>query len=166
MSLGATVEPAAIAAALGLSVTDIDGVSPVQVVGAGTQAILAPLRNLDALRRCRLDLKGFAPLAARGFPPLVYLFCRETGDDGHDLRVRFFFEAHGVREDAATGNGAAFLGAYLHAHGLLPTERDTLRIAQGEEVRRPSSVLLRVAPATGAVHVGGHVVPIIEGHLL
>ena len=33
--------------------------------------------------------------------------------------MRFFFEAHGVREDPATGNGAAFLGAYLLAHRVL-----------------------------------------------
>ena len=51
------------------------------------------------------------------FAPLVYLFCRETRDPRNDLSVRFFFEAHGVREDPATGNGTAFLGAYLRAHG-------------------------------------------------
>lgn len=34
----------------------------------------------------------------------------------NDLSARFFFEAHGVREDPATGNEAAFLGAH-HSGG-------------------------------------------------
>lgn len=165
---GTTVEPAAAAAAIGLSADEIDADSPVQLFGAGTAALLVPLRRREALDRCRLDLAAFAPLARAGFPPLVYVFCREVEDAANDFRVRFFFEAHGVREDAATGNGAAFLGAYLATHRLLESEATTLRIEQGHAVRRPSLVMLRVSQAapTAEIDVGGRVVPIIEGRLL
>jgi trans-2,3-dihydro-3-hydroxyanthranilate isomerase len=108
VAIGAMCARERIAAAVGLFPEDIEPRPPVQQFFAGTtSAIIVPLRSLDALRRSRLDLETFAPLAAEGFPPLVYLFCRQTHDSANDLCARFFFEAHGVREDPATGNGAA-----------------------------------------------------------
>jgi trans-2,3-dihydro-3-hydroxyanthranilate isomerase len=168
MSLGPTCAPEPIAAALGLARADIDPAAPVQQISAGTSILIVPLRSLEALRRCRLDLEKFASLAAAGLPPLVYLFCRQTHHAGNDLCARFFFEANGVREDAATGNGAAFLGAYLLEHQLFPGTDLSLRIEQGYEIRRPSLVMLRARMADGSpeVQVGGHVIPTIEGELL
>lgn len=100
--------------------------------------------------------------------PLVYLFCSETRHHENDLCARFFFEAHGVREDPATGNGAAFLGAYLLEHGFFPGSELSLRIEQGYEVRRPSLVLLRarMIGRTREVSVGGLVIPTVRGELL
>lgn len=151
------------AAALGIAPHDIDTVSPVQQMAAGTAAMIVPLRSLDALRRCRLDLGAYAGLAAQGCPPLVYVFCSETRDAGNDLSARFFFEAHGVREDPATGNGAAFLGNYLLAHGLRPPGGFTLRIEQGHELGRPSLVLVQCK--AGQVSVGGSVIAVARGEL-
>ncbi len=168
VTLGATCAIEPIAAALGLSPADIAAESPVQQFTAGISAMIVPLRSLDALRRCRLDLDAYAPLAAQGLPPLVYLFCRQTHHPQNDLCARFFFEAHGVREDPATGNGAAFLGAYLLQHGVLGNGDLSLRIEQGYEVRRPSLVMLRARMREGSreVSVGGRVVPTLQGELL
>jgi trans-2,3-dihydro-3-hydroxyanthranilate isomerase len=167
--LGARIDAAAMALALGLATEDIETtLGPVQQVSSGTSACIVPLRSLYALQRARLDLDAFAPLAARGLPPLVYVFCRETREPGHDLSARFFFEAHGVREDPATGNGAAFLGEYLLEHGSLGGGDLSLRIGQGHEVRRPSLVRVRARSAGGVreVQVGGQVVAAVEGQLL
>ena len=166
--LGANCAREPIAAALGISPEDIAVDSPVQKITAGISAMIVPLRSLDALRRCKLDLDAYAPLAAQGFPPLVYLFCRQTHQPRNDLCVRFFFEAHGVREDPATGNGAAFLGAYLLQHGVLGGADLSLRIEQGYEVRRPSLVMLRARMAAGSreISVGGRVVATVQGVLL
>jgi trans-2,3-dihydro-3-hydroxyanthranilate isomerase len=157
-----------IAAAIGLSSADIDRDAPVQVFSAGTAAMIVPLFSLAALRRSQLVRAAFAPLAAEGFPPLVYLFCTETHRPENDLCARFFFEAHGVREDPATGNGAAFLGSYLLEHRLLRGSDLDLRIEQGHEVRRPSLVRLRARTIDRAaeVSVGGTVLPTIRGELL
>lgn len=165
---GAGCDREPMARALGLSPEDIADDSPVQRFTAGISAMIVPLRGLDALERSRLDLAAYAPLAARGFPPLVYLFCRQTHQPENDLCVRFFFEAHGVREDPATGNGAAFLGAYLLEHGLLGAGDLSLRIEQGHAVGRPSLVMLRARPAGGApeISVGGRVLPVARGELL
>lgn len=165
MTLGATCAPEPMARALGISPDDFDTRGPLQQVSAGTAAMIVPLRSLDALRRSRLDLAAYASLAAQGFSPLVYLFCSETLGRFSDFSARFFFEAHGVREDPATGNGAAFLGAYLleHRHYV----HLSLRIEQGHEMNRPSLVLLRAqTTASGrAVQVGGRVVPVSQGEL-
>ncbi|MDA8382245.1 MAG: PhzF family phenazine biosynthesis protein [Betaproteobacteria bacterium] len=157
-----------VARALGLSPGDIETTSPIQALVAGVSVLIVPLRGLDALRRCRLDLNAFAPLAAQGAPSLVYLFCRQALHPANDLSARFFFEAYGVREDPATGNGAALLGAYLLQHAVLGVTDLSLRIEQGHEVRRPSLVMLRARMSGGVreVSVGGHVYPTIKGELL
>ncbi|HSJ80803.1 MAG TPA: PhzF family phenazine biosynthesis protein [Thiobacillus sp.] len=164
---GKTCAPERMAAAVGVSPDDIDADFPVQQFSAGTSAMIVPLRSLDALRRSQLDLDAFAALAAEGFPSLVYLFCRQTHHPGNDLCARFFFEAHGVREDPATGNGAAFLGAYLLEHRFFPEPEFSIRIEQGYEVRRPSLVMLRARWVDGSreVSVGGHVMPTVRGEL-
>ena len=165
---GAVGSRESIAAALRISLDDIDTASPVQIVTAGISAIIVPLRSLQALKRSVLDLDAFTPLAAQGFPPLVYLYCRQTHDSRNDLCVRFFFEAHGVREDPATGNGAAFLGAYLLEHQLFGGSDISLRIEQGHEVRRPSLIRLHARMTGGSkeVSVGGRVIPTMLGELL
>ncbi len=145
MALGATSTAESFSEALGLSVDDIDTRSPIQMISAGTSAMIVPLNSQDALRRSKLDLEAYSTLAADGYPPLVYVFCNETHHPENDLCSRFFFEAHGVREDPATGNGAAFLGAYLLQHQAYPDSTLSIRIEQGYEVRRPSLVMLRAA---------------------
>lgn len=164
---GIQCDRARMALALGLATDDIDPRYPVQVMAAGTAAVIVPLRSLAAVQRALLDLKTYSRLMAEGFPPLTYLFCAETRHSGNDLSARFFFEAHGVREDPATGNGAAFLASYLRMHGVYPPDKRTWRIEQGHEVRRPSLVQIRFGAATDSkIQVGGGVVAAIQGNLI
>ncbi|TNF91704.1 MAG: PhzF family phenazine biosynthesis protein [Gammaproteobacteria bacterium] len=167
MLLGSIAAREPVAAALGLSLEDIETKAPIQVISAGTSAMIVPLCSLDALQRSKLNLEVFTALAAEGFPPLVYIFCRETHLSQNDLCARFFFEAHEVREDPATGNGAAFLGAYLLEHRFLPGSDLSVRIEQGYEIRRPSLIMLRARRLNGAreVSVGGFVIPTVQGEL-
>lgn len=168
MSFGATSEREPVATALGIAAEDIDASTPIQVISSGTAAMVVPLCSLDALQRSLLELNAFSPLAAKGFPPLIYLFTRQTHQPRNDLCVRFFFEAHGVREDPATGNGAAFLGAYLLEHKLFSGSELSLRIEQGYEVRRPSLIMLHAKSLNGEkeVYVGGYVIPTVQGELV
>jgi trans-2,3-dihydro-3-hydroxyanthranilate isomerase len=167
-SFGPKIDAVTVAGALGVEPSDVDTRSPIQVVSSGTSAIIVPLRSLDALQRSKLNLDAFAMLAAEGFPPLIYLFCREVRQGGNDFSARFFFEAHGVREDPATGNGAAFLGAYLLRYGVVSKSNASLRIEQGHEIGRPSLVQLhaRVCDGKSEVKVGGHVIPTVKGELI
>ena len=168
MSLSRGPDPAPLASALGISTDDIVTTSPIQVISAGTSAIIVPLTGLDALSRSRLDLDRFARLQAQDFPPLVYLFCEETRHPGNDLSARFFFEAQEVREDPATGNGAAFLGAYMLEHQIHATSDLDLRIEQGYEIQRPSLIRLRARFEGNdyEVNIGGEVLPTAQGEML
>lgn len=165
--LGARHPAAAMARALGLHARDIDERFPVQVASAGTGALIVPMRSLAALRRAKLDLGRLAPLVGAGAPSLTYLFSTETADAANQVAARFFFEANGVREDPATGNGAAFLGAYLLKHRLLGPGPLDLRIEQGADLGRPSLVRLRAHRAQGraVISVGGGVLPVARGTL-
>ena len=167
VSLGTVVNRELIAPALNVAVEDIDSNRPVQLVSAGTSALIVPLTNLSALNRCMLNLQVYDSLLASGLPPLVYVFCDQTIDSNNDISARFFFEAHGLREDPATGNGAAFLGAYLLEHRGEDKGLD-LRIEQGHSVRRPSLIMLRANRHKNLsdIRVGGYVLPTLQGELL
>lgn len=169
MSLGPTFSPEPIAAALGLLPKDIETIAPIQSITSGVTAMIVPLNSLDALQRCNLTLESYSSLAAQNCPSLIYLFCKETyNPTSNDLCARFFFEANGVREDPATGNGAAFLGAYLLEHQIFPRSKLSFRIEQGHEINRPSLVMLRAQMLEGVrnINVGGNIIPTVQGELL
>lgn len=165
--LGTRFPRASIAPGLGLKTADLDDRFPVQVAGAGTRALLVPVRSLEGIRRARPNLDKLAPVVAAGAPLLSYLFHPGATDPQSQLTARFFFEANGVREDPATGNGAAFLGAYLLKHRVLGAGPLDLRIDQGVEVGRPSWVRLRARREGRAltISVGGRVMPVARGSL-
>ena len=167
VALGETVNPDLMAGALGITVDDIDSSYPIRLASAGTSALIVPLTSLSALNRSQFNLQEYRSLLPDSLPPLVYVFCEQTMDPVNDISARFFFDAHGIREDPATGNGAAFLGAYLLEHRSGNKVLD-LRIEQGYSVRRPSLIMLR-AKQNGklpGIHVGGHVIPTLQGELL
>ncbi len=85
MSLGATASRELVAPALGLSPEDVETEAPIQVISAGTSAMIVPLCDLDVLWRSRLNLEAFANLANEGFPPLIHLFCRQSHQPQNDL---------------------------------------------------------------------------------
>lgn len=168
IALGPSCDPARMANALGLSPGDIDDRAPVQELSAGIVVTVVPLRSKAALDRCRLDADRFRPLAAEGFRPFVYVFCAEPSDAGADLSARFFFEAHGIREDPATGSATACLGRYLLEHAWLGSGDVSVRIEQGAAVGRPSALMLQAGRTDGGpvIRVGGGVVPVMDGRLL
>ena len=168
VELGRRVDSSRIAPVLGLAAADFDPELPVQHVSAGVDFVFAPLRSLAALRRARLDLDAFAPLAREGLPAKLYFFCRETLAPENDLHVRFLFSSPSVREDPATGSAAACLGAYLLAHRPPRGCELALRLEQGHGIGRPSLLRLRAAASGGRtrVSVGGRVIEVARGELL
>ena len=64
---------------------------PIQQASAGVSAVIVPVRNLDALRRCTLGIEAFAELSRLGLPSLVYFYCQQTRDARNDICARFFF---------------------------------------------------------------------------
>lgn len=168
VQLGKTCAVDRIAPALDLDPSDLDEKAPVQAADAGIRVTIVPLRGLTALRRAWLDRDLFAPLEREGIPAAVYLFSTEPRREGNDVSARFFFHAHGVREDPATGSATACFGAWLLEHGALGAPPLSLRIEQGDEMQRSSLLHLRAEEAAGVrtVWVGGRVIPSVRGTLL
>jgi PhzF family phenazine biosynthesis protein len=75
------------------------------------------------------------------------------------IHARNPFPVGGVVEDPATGAAAAALGGYLRELGRV-TRPSTITIHQGDDLGRPSTLLLHVDPDDPRVTVSGRAVPI------
>ena len=166
-TFGATLNSALIAPTLNLEMADLDDRSPVQEVSTGLPTLIVPLRDLDALRRCKVDWERHTEVAGPG--KNLYVFCPESHDDGPgDLSARMFANDPGVPEDPATGSAAGCLAAYLLEHGYLGTDSIDVRVEQGYEIGRPSLLYLQAARDGDqtTVHVGGKVQMVARGELV
>ena len=166
-AFGPTLDPAATARALNIERSDLDDRFPVQEVSTGLPAVMVPLRDLDALGRCRVDWDRYLELAGPG--KNLYVFCPEPheGGPGH-LSARMFADDLGVAEDPATGSAAGCLAGYLAEHRYLQTDSVDVQVEQGYEIGRPSLLYLRSSREGEAitVHVGGKVEMVARGELL
>jgi len=144
---------------LGLAADDVlDGA---RWVDTGSEQLVIPLRSADAVRRCKPVpelLERLACLDDTGYRAYVFA---ET--DEVDVRARFFFRAATLSEDPATGSACANLGGWLLAASRPPPLTRTIR--QGDEVGRPSRLVLRI-DAEGRIFVSGRVVELGRGVVL
>ena len=166
-TFGAILDSALFARTLNLETADLDDRSPVQEVSTGLPALIVPLRDLDALRRCKVDWERYAEVADPG--KILYAFCQEPHDDGPgDLSARMFANDLGVPEDPATGSAAGCLAAYLLEHGYLGTYYVDTRVEQGYEIDRPSLLYLRASRDGDEIRVdvGGKVQMVARGELV
>jgi trans-2,3-dihydro-3-hydroxyanthranilate isomerase len=153
---GAGAPSSEIAAALGLSESDL--AAEPKWLNAGTEQMMVPVRSAEAVVRASPDPARLERL--QGVEPLkVYVF-HDEGDAARRVKARFFFPAGaGMREDPATGSACANLGGwFVHTRPGVDVER---AVSQGEEMRRPSTLLLSVR--AGAVFVGGDVIELGRG---
>ncbi len=156
-TFGATLDSALVARTLNLETADLDDRFPVQEVSTGLPTLVVPLRDLDALLRCKVDWERYTEVAGPG--KNLYVFCPESHDDGPgDLSARMFANDLGVPEDPATGSAAGCLAAYLVEHRYLGTDSIDVQVEQGHEIGRPSLLYLRTEKDDETtVHVGGKV---------
>jgi trans-2,3-dihydro-3-hydroxyanthranilate isomerase len=142
-----------------LGVDDSDVLSPALWVNTGSEQLIVPLRNHDAVMRCRPDLallRKYASLGELRF--LVYVW---APGDTQQITSRFFFaKGTAVVEDPATGSACANLGGWLLATEVtLPV---SWQISQGSAVARPSQLGLHV-DGTGEIFVSGQVIELGRG---
>lgn len=130
-------------------------------VTTGVEQLIIPIATPALVRAARpdralLERWGFAP--SRG-EAMAYLWAR--GEAGEPWTVRFLFTLDGgLVEDPATGSACANLGGWMIAtEQALPVVAE---LRQGEQVRRPSRLGLRVEGAD-AIFVGGEVIELGRG---
>jgi trans-2,3-dihydro-3-hydroxyanthranilate isomerase len=136
---------AAVAAAAGLAVDDLDEGRPVRTVWAGLAHTIVPVCDVETLRRAVLHLDLVGEVVRRAGGEALYLF----SDDGDGRAVARMFDWElGIGEDPATGSAAGPLGAYLSEHGLAGMP-GRIQIRQGEQVGRPSLLEVEVERRDG-----------------
>ncbi len=167
VSLGQVVSHDEFAEIVSIKHEILNNTLPIQEISAFTSALMIPFKDRKCLQEFSIESSVFEALLSNNLPKLLYCYTDDTRESQNDYFVRFFFESNGVREDPATGNGAAFFGAYLIEHGVVKRNH-VVRIEQGYDIRRPSIILVKLNVADGnkLVSVGGKVVLNVKGQIL
>lgn len=150
---GITIEKDAVAAALSIHADDIRDDFPVQEVSTGLEAVIVPLKTVEALERCHVDYDKLAAFHQAYCKCNVLAFVpQETG-----LRMRVFMDDPGFLEDPATGSANGNLAAYLLHHHFFSSNELSYTVSQGSEMGRPSTLLIKASLKNGiyTIHVGG-----------
>jgi trans-2,3-dihydro-3-hydroxyanthranilate isomerase len=139
-----------------------------ETVSCGLPFGFIPLRNRDAVRRCRMRLEPWERHLAGTMAEMVMVFAMDAERPDSHVRARMFAPGVSVPEDPATGSACAALGGYLASRS--ESTEGTMRwvVEQGFEMGRPSILEVEVDKAAGAitaVRVGGASVMVCEGKL-
>lgn len=150
------VEP--VLRALGWSRDDLDAGLPPHIAFAGNDHLVLAVRSRGQLAALDYDFDALHEVMRQHGWTTVHLVNR-TAPDRLDFHARDPFPVGGVVEDPATGAAAAAFGGYLRALGLV-TEPLRVHIRQGEDMGRPSDLLVDLHPDDARVRVTGEAVAI------
>jgi trans-2,3-dihydro-3-hydroxyanthranilate isomerase len=166
LSVGAEVDPAMIASAIGLEIADIITTAHRPVIASvGIGFVIAEV-NLASLSKAKADQRLFQS-AAETCPELggrlfVHIYARDRGR----LRARMFAPLAGMPEDPATGSANAALGALLLSLGT--QETGSYRVLQGVEMGRPSLMQVTASHVADGFRakVGGGCKMVLRGEVM
>jgi len=164
---GAAASREAIASALGLAADDIgfDQHQPSKW-SVGITFTFVPLRNIDAVRRCRIDDAKWDAAFEAGGRSQAFVYSSETEDKTNSFHARMFAPKFGVREDPATGSAAAAFAGFCARSLSLGDGEHRFTIEQGFEMGRRSLIELSLTMRGGALasaSVGGPALIVTEG---
>lgn len=162
---GKTFDPDKIARTLNLEKKDIWEKFPVQEVSTGLPFIIAPLKDLEAVKKARVDKPKFFDIIETTSAKSILVFAPETYHSENDLNVRVFVDYYGIPEDPATGSANGCLAAYLVKNDYYGKKKIDIKVEQGYEIGRESLLLLRseIKDDVIEVNVGGRVILTAEG---
>ncbi|MFF9585722.1 PhzF family phenazine biosynthesis isomerase [Streptomyces achromogenes] len=138
-------------AALGWSASDLDPALPPHVAFGGNDHLVLAAASRERLAALDYDFDALAEVMHRYGWTTIDLVWRESPRRFH---ARNPFPVGGVVEDPATGAAAAAFGGYLRALGLV-TEPADITVRQGEDMGRPSELVIGVTPEDARVRVTG-----------
>jgi len=154
-----------ISGVLGIDESDIDRQFPVLETTTGLPFTIVPLKNLDAVRKARIDPQKYSNFITNTWAKGILVFSSEAYEHDQHLSARVFVHYLGIPEDPATGSAAGCLSAYLLKTGYFGNKRLELNIGQGYEIRRPS--LIKISAEKNEtqfeIKVGGRVTEIAAG---
>jgi trans-2,3-dihydro-3-hydroxyanthranilate isomerase len=159
---GAVHDRDAVAAAIGLSVDDLDPSLPIQTVSTGMPFCIVPLRSLEVAARLAIPQPLAQTYLASSDAKFFYCITRADSSSGADWHARMQFYNG---EDPATGSASGCAISYLVRHGLAASEQRII-MEQGVEMLRPSRIYVSAtfaAERVSDVNVGGRTIPIASG---
>ena len=160
---GISVNIAASAASLPDDMVRTDRHAPI-IASVGLPFVLVELVDMAALEAATANSDTFHAFKP-SWPGSTHLDLLVYVRDGTRINARMFAPLDGIPEDPATGSAAAALAAFL---GQLEGHSETLTIAQGVEMGRPSEITAEVIVEDGqpsAVAISGRAVQVMEGRL-
>ena len=143
-------------AALGWSAADLDPQLPPRVAYAGAWHPVVGAATRERLADLDYDFERLGALMAARDWTTIQLVWREGETRFH---ARDPFPPGGVVEDPATGAAAAALGGYLRELELVPVPA-TVTILQGEDLGRPSRLLVDIHADRPEIDVTGTAIAI------
>jgi PhzF family phenazine biosynthesis protein len=147
-----------VATLLGWSPAELDPAFPPKIAYAGARHVILAAQRRERLARLDYDYEGLKAYMLERDLTTVDLVWR---DDSLTFHARNPFPVGGVVEDPATGAAAAAFGAYLRELGAIePPTRVT--ILQGQDMGRPSTLLVDIDSERPEIQVTGNAVP-LEG---
>jgi trans-2,3-dihydro-3-hydroxyanthranilate isomerase len=162
-----TYTPEGVMPVFGLTAADVLPNAPLQTVSTGTAQLMIPVRDLDVLRRSRLNTALYVSLRARGDFFSTHLFCLQGVTENGQTFARHFVTPPDLLEDPFTGSATGGMGAYLWHHGLI--EQPTFIAEQGHWMQRPGQAKVEVVGPRddiATVKVGGSAVTVLRGELV
>jgi len=167
-TFGLTIDPGPVSRVLGLDESDIDERFTIQEVSTGLPFIIVPLKNLDAVKRAKVNADECFKLVENMQAKMILIFCPETYNRDNDLNVRVFCDCFDIPEDPATGSGNGCLAGYLVKHRYFGENKIDIRVEQGYEIGRPSLLYLQAEQKESVidVFVGGKVEMVAKGELV
>ncbi len=149
---------------LSIGLEDVDERFPVQEVSTGLPFTIIPLKNMNALKKCKVNPSLYKEFCEKSEAKAILAFSPEAYEKGQDISVRVFVDYLGIPEDPATGSGNGCLAGYLAKHKYFGTSSVDVVSGQGYELGRPSEIYLN-AEGDDHIHirVGGTVIKIAEG---
>lgn len=157
-----------IASVLNLDGSEIDSRFPIEEVSTGVPFIIVPLKNLEAIKRIKVNKDKYFELIEKTQAKAILVFCPETYSQENHLNVRMFADYLGVPEDPATGSANGCLAGYLVEYSYFGSEAINLRVEQGYEIGRPSLLLLKAQRGKQGIEVsvGGKVILVAKGEFV
>ena len=128
-------------------------------VNTGREQLVVPVGSEDAVRRATPRADAFSTLKSEDGASMAFVF-HDAGDAAGTVLARFFFPSGAaILEDPATGSACANLGGWFTV--VRPGADVARTVSQGEAVRRPSTLYLRVV--SGRIFVAGEVIELGRG---
>jgi PhzF family phenazine biosynthesis protein len=143
-TFGAFVEPAPLAAALGIEASAL-GADPAlpaaQVVQTGAPHLMVGVRERGTVDAASPDPAALRELLIAAGGEGCYVYSLDPVEPEATAHARFFNPVAGIAEDPATGTAAGPLACLLRRHGVVG---DSVVVAQGHRLGRPSRLEIRL----------------------